>query len=136
MECPREALFLDCGRPIAQLMRDSLGGTSTIGCRVRIAIVMVSSTILACSGRYDWSSTQLAVKRLLPAGSSVSRAVAVLDSLGFNHARSQPQNSIIYAIKREPSSNKLVSSSLRLVLIFDDNSRLVRDSSYEEFTGP
>ena len=116
-------------------MRDSLGGTSTIGCKVRIAIVMVSSTILACSG-YDWSSTQLAVKRLLPAGSSVPRVVAVLDSLGFNHARSQPQNSIIYAIKREPSSNKLVSSSLRLVLIFDDNSRLVRDSSYEEFTGP
>ncbi len=25
MECPVEPLFLDCGRPIAQLMRDSLG---------------------------------------------------------------------------------------------------------------
>jgi hypothetical protein len=28
VECPGKALFLDCGRPTAQLMRDSLGGCS------------------------------------------------------------------------------------------------------------
>ena len=114
----------------------SLGGTSANRCTVRPAIVVLSSVILACSGPYNWSPTQQALHRLLPAGSTVARAIRVLDSLGFAHARQQPKNSMIHAIKREPLSNKFVWSSLQVVLTFDDSGRLVHDSSYEIMTGP
>ena len=103
---------------------------------MRSVIIPLSIAILACSGPHDWSSTRQALKRLLPTGSSAARVSTVLDSLGFTHTRLESKNSIIKASKREPPSNKLVWSTLQLVLVFDDSGRLVRDSSYEVFTGP
>ena len=108
-----------------------------MGPKVRAALVQPLLAALACSGPYAWSSVQQAMNRSLPVGSSVVRVNAVLDSLGFLHTPLNPRDSTIKASKREPhAGDRLVFSTLQVVFKFDGNDRLVKDSSYEVFTGP
>jgi hypothetical protein len=61
----------------------------------------------------------------------------VLDSLGFAHGPLDPKDSTITAIKREPrASDKLVFSTLRLVLKFGGDGHLMNHNVSELFTGP
>jgi hypothetical protein len=132
-----EALFLDCGRPTAQLMRDSLGGTSTMGLLASVARALISLSMLAClgSGPYDWSPIRHALDNSLPPGSTVNRVSAVLDSLGFDHTQLNPRDSTIHGRKQEPHPS-MIFSTLQVVFIFDGTGHLVHDSTHEVLTGP
>ena len=48
MECPVEALFLDCGRPTAQLMRDSLGRPMRTLIRAYSGLLIFLPLSIAC----------------------------------------------------------------------------------------
>jgi hypothetical protein len=102
---------------------------------VRIALVLVSVTAIACSRSYDWSPFEQALAHSLPVGSTVSRVNAVLDSLGFDHTQFDPMDSTIHARKQEPRE-RMVFSTLQVFFKFDGNGRLLKDSTHLVFTGP
>jgi len=93
---------------------------------------------LGCSSRpYDWSATKHALELSAPEGAPVSRALAVLDSLGFGHGQFDPRDSTITGTKREPNATrKIVFSSLMVVLNFNGAGRLTQRTAREVFTGP
>jgi len=121
-----------------QLRRDPLGGTRTPMRDWTLAAVLVTVATLGCSSRpYNWSPTKLALDQSLPDGTPQGRVTAVLDSLAFAHSELDPRDSTITASKREPhASDRLVFSTLRLVLKFSGDGHLLQRSSREVFTGP
>ncbi len=121
-----------------QLKRDPLGGTRTRRCDLRPTVILVTAATLACGSRaYDWSPTQRALDQSLPDGTPEARATVVLDSLAFAHSRLDPRDSTITAMKREPhASDRLVFSTLRVVLKFAGDGRLMQRTAREVFTGP
>jgi len=93
--------------------------------------------IAGCAEKaFDWTGVKESLVRSLPEGTPAARATSVLDSLGFTIGTFGPRDSIMTARKREPVKNKLVFSTLRVVLRFDSSHRLVQRDVHEVFTGP
>jgi len=105
---------------------------------VRSLSVLIAIATLACGSRpYNWSATKLALDHLLPDGTPQTRVTAVLDSLAFTHSRLNPRDSTITAMKREPNaSDRLVFSTLRVVLKLSSDGHLMQRDIHEVFTGP
>jgi hypothetical protein len=105
---------------------------------LRPAAILGIVATLACGSRpYNWSSTKVALDRLLPNGTPQAQVTIILDSLGFSHGPLDPKDSTITAMKREPrASDKLVFSTLRLVLKVSGDGHLMDHNTSELFTGP
>ena len=96
-------------------------------------LIFLSQAPTACGfSQHDWSGTQVTLANTLPDGTSPGRAMAVLDSLGFYHDSLLRPDSVIVGRKREP----MVFSTLRVLLTFDAQDRLVKRDIKEEFTRP
>jgi hypothetical protein len=107
-------------------------------CDLRPAAILLVAATLACSSRpYDWSPILRALDQSLPDGTPQARVTAVLDSLAFLHSQLDPRDSTITASKREPhASDRLVFSTLRVVLKFSGDGHLMQRTAREVFTGP
>ena len=96
-----------------------------------------TGSILNFPGAKNLTPTQRALDQSLPDGTPQARATVVLDSLAFAHSRLDPRDSTITAMKREPhASDRLVFSTLRVVLKFTGDGRLMQRTAREVFTGP
>jgi len=104
----------------------------------RTVVILLAVTTLACGSQpYDWSSTKHSLDQSLPEGLPQARVIAVLDSLAFIRSQLDLRDSTIIASKREPhASNRLVFSTLRVVLKFGGDGRLTQRTAREVFTGP
>jgi len=105
---------------------------------VRSVSVLIAIATLACGSRpYNWSATKLALDQLLPIGTPQARVTAIFDSLAFAHSQLNPRDSTITAMKRQPNaSDRLVFSTLRVVLKFSGDGHLMQRDIHEVFTGP
>jgi hypothetical protein len=107
-------------------------------CDLRRLAILVAAVTFACGSRpYDWSMIKRALDQSMPSGTPQARVTAVLDSLAFTYSSLDPRDSTVIASKREPhASNRLVFSTLRVVMKFSSDGRLLQRTASEVFTGP
>lgn len=69
-------------------------------------------------------------------GSEHSTVTAVLDSLQIEHSAYEPDEHRIDAIVRNTAYTFPISTSLSIILTFDDDGRLERSEFKDVYTGP
>lgn len=101
------------------------------------AVLLALFAIAGCEREaISISDLEQALNGLIPLGSSVQRAVSVLDSLGAEHSAYDSTGGTLTAMFKETSRSLMVDGSIQVRMSFDSTGRLLRHSLREVLTAP